>query len=1045
MLQGLFLAIALIFVLVLGLQKLFDWLILPSHIYNKCQDYLKPCRLITNIAIGLSVLGILTIFQAYYPWMMDAEDASFDFAMQVRQDTIPHAKDIPPFVFLDIDDQTYKLWGEPLFTPRDKVKQLIEVAVKGGARLVIVDIDLSQETPIDGLPLNGLQQHPYDKALYDYIANYKNNCQGCPPIILERAFRPLPKSLADGKKLIVEPRTGFLEKAVSDSAPYIQWASPLFKPSSYDGAVRRWGLGQSICTAEEKPDIIPSTQLLAAAMIHHETPQLVADKINFELDRFKQKNCGDSYIPQSSKPIKIAEGLEITGGIYGINQRIVYNMPWISYQGIAEKWMLRYSLRDYDKETQKSGVILTVFSAQPYLESPEGSTFRDKIVVIGSSYSDGGNLHSTPLGTMPGGLVIINALHSLLQYEKMEPSFAWNKGWAVLLIVVVSLLLTFVESFWLMFLSGIVIILLVPVSAFLFVEGVWINFVLPLLVIYIHQMLIRFNKITKNVESQQKKSAKLERKIRKSVEESLTKQIKQLVAKLDLENLIKQSIEQSNEKEADSETGAEKSKSLQWLKKQGNELYQWIKKWIKKLFSYLLPSRKNLIINLFLGLGVAFLLLYFNNNPWIMEAEDASMDWFMKLNRNIVPSIQKNDIPPVVILDIDDKTFQAWGEPLVIEQDRIISMIDTAIKGKPRLILISFDVNRTLPFEGNSLHPHNKVLKEYLANYVTKCKEQRHQLNCPPIILLRQFEAYSNLVQTPRTGFLDDLVAQSAPYLQWASGQFSEQVVRRWKLWQPVCTSDKQPMVVPSIELLAMSFVKEDCITQDVQNTLQLFQPKNCDNESVQPLHENFKLCGLPINTKDRWDINQRIFYRMGWLTNGKQPKLPYEVLDLSGKPALKILSAQADEKSENLKYINNSVVVLGASHHEGGGIFSTPLGDMPDALIMINAWHSLLQNDKIKPHPIMEVLITMVLIVILSAFFVRFSSVTGKLIWGVIIIFGLLPLFIIILLYGIWFNLALPLIVITVYQVWNSYNQLLQIKNPVSSTSDATVKPLAN
>jgi CHASE2 domain-containing sensor protein len=505
------LIIVFVFFFVLFLQKFLDSFFLEGNVLGKfCQKYPRLCRLFANIVIGLSVLGALMLFQFYfhYPaWMMDIEDAHLDFAMQVRQATIPSAKEkeIPPFVFLDIDNQTHKLWGEPLFTPRDKIKKLIEVAVDGGARLVVVDVDLSQKTPIDGLPLLGeLQQHPYDKALYDYIAGYKTHCQEkCPPIILDRAFRPLPEP-ADGDEPIREPRTGFLEAAVTQSAPYTLWASPLFQQSSYDDAIRRWGLWQSICT-DELPEVLPSMPLLAAAMIRHETPQQAQDKINAELVRFKQDICGEN-IPQSesSKPIKIAEGLEITEGMYGNRQRIIYNMPWDHPQSIADKWILRYALRDSDKETQK--VILTVFSAQPYLESPEGGVFQDKIVVIGSSYSDGGNLYSTPLGTMPGGLVIINAIHSLLQYGAMKP--VWNKVWVVLLlivvlIVVVSFLLAFfVESFWLMFFIGIGIIFFVPVSVFLFVDLFvdlfWINFTLPLLAIPVHQIAARYQEIAKN-------------------------------------------------------------------------------------------------------------------------------------------------------------------------------------------------------------------------------------------------------------------------------------------------------------------------------------------------------------------------------------------------------------------------------------------------------------------------------------------------------------------------------------------------------------------
>ncbi len=407
----------------------------------------------------------------------------------------------------------------------------------------------------------------------------------------------------------------------------------------------------------------------------------------------------------------------------GIRQQIMYNMRWESLQNIAENWIQRYSLQDYDKESEKREVILTVFSAQPYLESPEGGTFKDKIVVIGSSYSDGGDLHSTPLGTMPGGLVIINAIHSLLQYGAMKPSFAWHKGWAILFIIVVSILLTFVnKSFWVILFSAIGVILLTLISAFLFVENVWINFALPLLAIHIHQMVIRFSKIVRNAERREQESAKWERKIKKIVAESLAKQLEPFLAKLEdkLAKDVKQSIEQSDKKDADLETEPEKSESLQWLKQQG---YKWYR-WIKTLFSYLLPSRKKLIINLFLGLGVAILLLYFSDSRWLMDAEDASMDWWMELHQNIIPPIQNNKIPPVVVLDIDDETYYDWGEPLFTPRERLKNMIKAAVAAKARLVIVDLEVSHKTPVEGSQLHPADQALKTYLANYVAECSSK---------------------------------------------------------------------------------------------------------------------------------------------------------------------------------------------------------------------------------------------------------------------------------------------------------------------------------
>ncbi|RKZ84211.1 MAG: hypothetical protein DRR16_15345 [Candidatus Parabeggiatoa sp. nov. 3] len=987
---------------------------------------------------------LLLTFLKDYPFMMDVEDANLDLAMQVRQNDIPpaKAKQIPPFVLLDIDNQTHKLWDEPLFTPRNKVKELIDVAVKGEARLIIVDIDLSQDTPINGLQLDNLQQHPYDKALYDYIVKYKTDCQGCPPIILDRAFRPLPESLSDGKKRIVEPRTSFLETAVAKSAPYIQWASPLFQQSSYDGAVRRWRLWESICTAEEKPDIIPSTQLLAAAIIRLDTPKQAQDKINAELARFKPKVCGESYIPQSVsyEPIKIAEGLEITEGMYGISQRIIYNMPWNSPQSIAEKWMMRYSLRDYDKETQHSRVILTVFSAQPYLESPEGGTFKDKIVVIGSSYSDGGDVQSTPLGTMPSGLVIINAIHSLLQYGEIKPVSAWNKGLAVLLIVAVSIILVFIESFWIVVFSGLGIILFVSVSGFLF-GGIWINVALPLLAVYVFHIATNYHQIATKLKSrQQDLTEEITQSLAKQKIDSseLAKGIEQLVAKQIGEMTVRENS--TPEESACSEGMSEPPPKKEGLRQV----------WYDRLFEGKANQYRALLTNMVVGLSIAFLLLYFNRIPWLMDTEDASMDWLMQLNQNIIPPIQNNNIPPVVVLDIDDKTYYDWGEPLFTPRERLKNMIKATVEAKARLVIVDLEVSQKTPVEGSRLHPDDQALKTYLESYIIECKRKIDNSVCPTIILKRTFSTKSSPVPILRTGFLDEVVAQGAPYVQWASKQFypaGDQVVRRWKLWQPACTADNQPEVVPSIELLAMSLVKEDCITQDVQNALRSFLPEDCDKDYAplqKSLPETFNLCGLPINTKDRWGINQRIMYRMSWLVDDEPPQLPYFVTDKTAIPVLTIFSAQPYTESlpqASLDALTDSIVVIGGSYREGRDIQLTPVGDMPGALLIVNVIHSVLQHEEIELSPTGKLLTTVLFLVILSILFGMFPFWWSMTISGILTIFVLLPLTMVFVHYGMWFNIALPLIVVSIYQMVAKYNQLpiqeqsLQ-DDPISSTS---------
>jgi len=388
-------------------------------------------------------------------------------------------------------------------------------------------------------------------------------------------------------------------------------------------------------------------------------------------------------------------------------------------------------------------------------------------------------------------------------------------------------------------------------------------------------------------------------------------------------------------------------------------------------------------------------------------------------------------------LDIDDKTYYDWGEPLFTPRERLKNMIAAAVMAKARLIIVDLEVSHKTPVEGSQLHPDDQALKTYLESYIAECKSKISSSACPTIILKRTFSTQSNPVPILRTGFLDDVVTQkAAPYVQWASRQFypaGDQVVRRWKLWQPACTAENQLEVVPSIELLAMSLVKEDCITEDVQKALQLFQPKNCDNDTAQSLHETFKICDLPINTKDRWGINQRIMYRMSWLDS---------VTDEANMPVLTILSAQSYTTESlpqtKLKTLTDNIVVIGRSYREGYDIHSTPLlGDMPGALIIVNAIHSLLHYEKIELSPIVGLLITALFLVMMSILFGIFPSFWGMIVLGILTIFVLLPFTMVVFHYGMWFNIALPLIVVSIIQVVYKYNQ-----SPAQEQSSAENDP---
>jgi CHASE2 domain-containing sensor protein len=147
---------------------------------------------------------------------------------------------------------------------------------------------------------------------------------------------------------------------------------------------------------------------------------------------------------------------------------------------------------------------LTILSAQPYAESPPQENlevFKNSVVVIGGSYdyNNGSNdMHETPIGGMPGALVIINAIHSLLQGLTIKPVSYW---WLVITFVIILTLFAVIPEppnpeqpnqqykkiirWSLAVLILFIIVGLFVYSIILFEDGTWLDIAIPVAIIEI--------------------------------------------------------------------------------------------------------------------------------------------------------------------------------------------------------------------------------------------------------------------------------------------------------------------------------------------------------------------------------------------------------------------------------------------------------------------------------------------------------------------------------------------------------------------------------
>jgi hypothetical protein len=438
-------------------------------------------RIFQNVVIGIGICVLLALFHNT-ALIRKAEDAGLDWMMKMYRGVKPINGAIA-YTLLDIDEETYQAWDEPLITPRDKLLKLINYASKGGPKIIIIDIDLSRRFG------------EYDGELSDFIYNYGKSTEEndqylfhVSPIILVRAFKNLQNQKG---RSFTQQRASFLDAAVKDNQ-LVFWGSSLFEIDS-DQIIRKWRLFEYSCLNGEI-DLIPSIQLLSLGVLSGD---------NTFLNKFRTQFSKDTFIDCDTDSVMIENVLNIGNIDVGgksfsmnpktINRRVFFEIPWILKEG---------EHRPQIPHKESYLPLLSVRSAYKITEatrSIDSNWLNDQVVVIGASYLDSRDIHQTPIGAMPGTMVLINALHSMISYGVASTPPLWVKLLiGLLLIILISMAFSFFNSFWGMFLSGgLIILAIIPLSFLFFRSGVWLDFAAPLTAIQLHQIAARIEEYRK--------------------------------------------------------------------------------------------------------------------------------------------------------------------------------------------------------------------------------------------------------------------------------------------------------------------------------------------------------------------------------------------------------------------------------------------------------------------------------------------------------------------------------------------------------------------
>lgn len=430
-------------------------------------------RLGVSLVIALS-LEVVLLQLHDTRWLRDKQDVAIDWMMQMYSGTAPGAGRGLPFTIIDIDEQTYRTWEEPLVIPRDRLAELIRFVVERNPAVVVVDVDLSRRSG------------PGDAVLERYLAGLGAGLHAVslasgpatrPPrshILLARTFREaLPP------KHGYERRPSFLDD-ITAGIPGIHWAAPLFELSD-DLVVRRWRLIETVC-ADSRTERVASFQLLALALTMYPSALDDLDRMrDLQSDACQRvdgapRSRGTRTLRLGSRDLHVDDGLA---------KRIIYTIPW----KLAEPTDARPMVVLADGRRVPSLIHLSAGKVLMQTQTLASEFVAGRVVVIGGSFADARDVYPTPIGPMPGMFIIVNAINSLWQFDEFRAVPWWvTLLMTALLTILMAVAFTLFSSFWASVACGAAVVLIVvPASLFLLRSGVWLDFAAPLVAVELHQ------------------------------------------------------------------------------------------------------------------------------------------------------------------------------------------------------------------------------------------------------------------------------------------------------------------------------------------------------------------------------------------------------------------------------------------------------------------------------------------------------------------------------------------------------------------------------
>jgi len=420
-----------------------------------------------NLLIGLSIFVLL---RAPFVQQNGGVAAARDAVITWQMDRLTGLDAAPRLAWIDIDDAAHHAWGVPGETRRDKIAQLIAFAARGRPAAIVVDLDLTD-------PMLGLARD--DDVLKRYLEHYANSCSSCPELLLVRTLGPSAYWYA-GRGPALQARRSFLDPALGTSPkqPWtpgrIMWGTVAMDRDP-DLIERRWRLWESSCSAEGRAVVVSSVTLLAAAVATSTSLASVYDALAPHALTCVPR--AEASVPGAAptQPTELHLGKSaLTLAEDDISRRLFYRIPWKPNDPNATAPAVTLPAGEITKNAQAVPTILA-----------------GRVVVIGASFAASRDIHMTPIGQMPGALVLINAIDSVLSGDNLrQPSWLVIVLIEGVLILIVSAFFAYLRPAWALVASlATILVGTMTVGFVAFNSGIWIDSTVPMLAVTAHEFV----------------------------------------------------------------------------------------------------------------------------------------------------------------------------------------------------------------------------------------------------------------------------------------------------------------------------------------------------------------------------------------------------------------------------------------------------------------------------------------------------------------------------------------------------------------------------